>query len=106
MSNIVISPEVPQWLLDIFNKINFKQVSTFKKVQLITIMKFWANSNLKKLDPNKQYKKTGAKKISKDFDIDLLNLMNEYEYSSLPESYIKEMKKYLNDIIKKELPLK
>lgn len=106
MANIIISPEVPQWLLDIFNKVNFKEVGKFKKYQLLTLLKFWAETNLKKIDPNKQYKKQGAKKISKDFDEELLEIMNQYEYSNLPPKYVTEIKNYLTDIVKKELPLK
>lgn len=100
-----VSPEVPQWLLDIFNKIDFAKVSTMQRYTFITIIKAWCSNNLTLLNPNKQYSSSETKKIARDFDKDLLDTLNKYEYSNVSDKTKNEVKTILLSALK-SLPLK
>ncbi len=103
----VIAADVPQSILDAFNKVDFKQVSKITKIAVINVLKGWANTNLKQKDKKKTYPKTIEKKrITADFDKDLLEIINKYDYVLCSQDKINNMVAQINSYVGNLLPAK
>jgi uncharacterized SAM-dependent methyltransferase len=100
-----VSPEIPQWLLDIFNKIDYKKVPKMQRYVLIGVIRQWCKKNLKELDKNKTYSTLEVKKIANDFDKELLEILNQFEFSTVSKDIEQQVKIILNSALK-SLPLK
>lgn len=79
-----VNANVPQWVLDIFNQVDFSKIGRIKKGTAIVFLQSWANSNLLLANPKKQYP-TAKKIINKKFDKQLLSLLNKYDYDSVTD---------------------
>lgn len=101
-----INNNVPQWVLDIFNRINFKEIPAMQRRIALNFLENWANSNLYLLNPDKNYPEK-KKIINKQFDLQLLELLNKYDYDSVQPVQKKLLKANLSTWEKKfNIPVK
>ncbi len=82
---LIVNNNVPQWILDIFNIVEFRKIPNNSKKVALTFLTMWANSNLYLVNSKKNYPQS-EKKINKYFDKDLLNLMNKYDYDFITQN--------------------
>ena len=85
MNKINVGKNVPQWVLDIFNRVAFAKIPAVKKKVALTFLASWANSNLYSMNPDKKYPEK-QKMINKKFDKDLLDLLNKYDYDAVTDA--------------------
>lgn len=97
MSKLLIAPDLPQWLLDEFNQIDYKSKKMILfKSQIIKALVSWANQNIPRKISSKTYQSTGEiKKISPDFDKQLLDVLNSYDYTALTDIQINLIKEFI-----------
>lgn len=79
-----VNNNVPQWVLDIFNRVAFAKIPSVQRKVAISFLTNWANSNLLLMNPDKKYP-VKQKKINKRFDKDLLDLLNKYDYDAVTD---------------------
>lgn len=79
-----VNNNVPQWIIDVFNIVEFRKISKSNKKVALTFLTMWANTNLYLVNSKKYYPAT-EKRINKYFDKDLLNLMNKYDYDFITQ---------------------
>jgi len=101
-----IADNLPQWVIDIFNILDFKRIKKVEKIIAINFLSAWANSNLNTVNPQKKYP-VGRKKINKNFDKDLLKLLNSYDYSNISEGEKRQLNANLSKWISQyNIPIK
>lgn len=100
-----VSPDLPQPLLNEFNRVDFAKIG-FSKSLVMSVLKSYA-SGLPKKNPNKQYKSNGvAKIITADFEQDLLDLLNQYDWELVPPQALQNMIQQLHGVIGNMIPAK
>jgi len=100
-----ISPEIPNWLLNILNVIDFNRIGKLQKYTFLSFTNSYCNSNLSILQKNKKYITKEKKIISADFDNDLLDILNQYEFSNISDELKNQITNFLNNFVK-SLPQK
>ena len=96
-----VAPDVPQVLLDIFNKVDFGKVNKFLRGTLIKQIQSWVSSNIPMKSPSKHYKSSGGKKIiAHDFDKELLDILNAADYEMVNKATLDEAIVFLKKYIK------
>jgi hypothetical protein len=79
-----VANDVPQKLLDIFNDIDFNKIdSNVRRESIAKINEYTLKFAPLKTANTKQNEKPEVKKISKDFDIELLGLINKIDWSQI-----------------------
>ncbi len=107
MAKLLVAPDIPQWLLDDFNDVDYKSVKLKAvKKQLLTALVSWANQNVPRKIKSKQYAASGeAKIIAKDFDKQLLDVLNSYDYTAITPRQEADIRHFIAKY-KHYLPLK
>lgn len=101
-----IADNLPQWVIDIFNILDFKRIKKVEKIIAINFLSSWANSNLYLANPEKKYP-IESKRINKNFDRDLLKLLNSYDYSNISEGEKRQLNANLSKWISQfNIPIK
>ena len=103
---LLVAPDVPQNILDIFNKIDFTKINFIQKNGFLLFLKNWVKQNLPLKNAGQKYPNTGGpKRISKDFDKQFLDMLNLIDYGNVtPEQmqFILDFtSKYLNNLPQK-----
>jgi len=103
-SKKIIAPDLPQAILDELNRVDFKQIG-IKKPFIMGALRNYA-STLPQKTAGKNYPKGAAKKISADFDQDMLNLLNLYDWALVPQAKVQEMVQLCRQYIGGMIPAK
>lgn len=93
---IKIAPDVPQELLDVFNRLRWSLMPKPLKQKILFELKMWADQNMQFKTGNETLKSNAKKTISRDFDKILLEMLNNYDWSIVTNSEIVTITNYLN----------
>lgn len=103
-----VAPDVPQKILDIFNKVDYARITAIIRIPLMMQIRSWVGSNMPPKDPNVVYKAaTGSPKkvVAKDIDEELLSILNNVDYAKVSKEKMTEVIAFLKTYITK-LPQK
>lgn len=81
---MIVQSNIPQWVLDIFNRIDFKKIPYTKKILALAFLEKWGNQNLYSFNPEKKYTYK-QRVINKNFDLQLLKLLSKYDYDGVSD---------------------
>lgn len=89
---MIIAPDIPQKILDVFNPIDFQKIGTIEKTGMLMFIKSFCKNNLPYKKENKEYKKRDQKlKIARTFDPDLLNIINLIDWELVSDNVINDI---------------
>lgn len=87
-----IAPDIPQVILDEFNIVDYSKINSVQKFAIMNFLKLFIRTHLQLKNAKKSYKNSGAKKkVCKDMDQDLLNLLNSVDWEITPKEKINEI---------------
>jgi len=103
---MMIANNVPQWVIDLFNPVDFEKIKYSDKLIALNFLEIWANSNLLLANPEKKYV-VKQKKINKNFDKQLLKLINKYDYDRVTDAQKKTLQANIQKwVIRFNIPVK
>lgn len=91
---------VPQKVLDVFNKIDFVKLNMVQR-QMFGLLENYIKGNLPMKQTGVNYPAPkGKRQIVKDFDRNLLNLLNNVDYARMNETQISSLLTQLQTYLK------